>query len=58
VKKLFFVTKTEKISFHFSDHLKDKNKQIEINQIIQHIHLLRQLLMENQFSKYIDYEEL
>lgn len=40
------------------NHFRGENKQTELNQIIDHIRFLRQLLLESEFSKYIDYEDL
>ena len=39
-------------------HLRGANKETEINKIIDNIRFLRRLLLESDFSKYIDYEDL
>ena len=40
------------------NNFKDRDKQIEVNRLIQNIHFLRQLLLDSTFSNHIDNEDL
>lgn len=40
------------------NHFTGQTKQTELKKVIEHIRFLRQVLMANGFSKYIDYEDL